>query len=203
MNQDEIDSALEGIERETDSNVRAVLTAALVSELFREEGFEPVVVGGSAIEVYTEGAYRSGDVDLCFSGPSRPDLETRAQIMRNRLHAKGSLRTWQIGGQFIDLLGELETVSHKSLRSLETPLGEIVLMPVEELIAERVFVARGWQSPNEDAEICARKLINWALQQPVSVDWDEVERIAKLPVYDCADHLAAIKSEVEAQIGKE
>lgn len=201
MTDKEIAEALATIESLEDSSEKAILLAALVSEIFREAGFEPVIVGGSAIEIYTEGAYRSGDVDICFSGLPRPNLEERSQLMKERLKAQGSLRTWKVAGHFVDLLGELETVSEKSLKLLDTPLGEVVLMPIEELIAERVFIARGWQSPNEEAEACVRKLIATALTSDFSVDWKEAERIAALPVYDCLNHMIDLRVEVEKDLG--
>ena len=52
----EIISALALIRQETDLNAKALLLAALVSELSRVRGFEPVVVGGSAIVVHTDRA---------------------------------------------------------------------------------------------------------------------------------------------------
>jgi hypothetical protein len=73
----EITSALAVIRQETDLNAKALLMAGLVSELFRERGFEPVVVGGSAIEFYTDGAYMSGDTDICWTGWPQPDEEQR------------------------------------------------------------------------------------------------------------------------------
>jgi hypothetical protein len=42
-----------------------LLLAGVVSEFFREREFEPVVVGGSAIAFYTDGAYMSGDTNIC------------------------------------------------------------------------------------------------------------------------------------------
>ncbi|WP_461783421.1 hypothetical protein [Prosthecobacter sp.] len=73
----EITSALDVIRAETDLNAKALLMAGLVSELFRERGFEPVVVGGSAIEFYTDGAYMSGDTDICWAGLWPPTPEQR------------------------------------------------------------------------------------------------------------------------------
>lgn len=61
----EINTALDLVRQEPDLNATALLLAGLISELFRERGFEPVVVGGSAIEFYTDGAYMSGDTDIC------------------------------------------------------------------------------------------------------------------------------------------
>ncbi len=67
----EITAALGIIRAETDLSAKALLLAGLVSELFRERGFEPVVVGGSAIEFYTDGAYMSGDTDICWGCVAR------------------------------------------------------------------------------------------------------------------------------------
>ncbi len=39
---------------------RALKLSGLVTSLFRESGFGLVVVGGSAVEFYTEGDYMSG-----------------------------------------------------------------------------------------------------------------------------------------------
>lgn len=51
-----ITAALQDIRRERDQNVKAQKLASLVSSLFRQRGIELVVVGGSAIEFYTDGA---------------------------------------------------------------------------------------------------------------------------------------------------
>lgn len=67
MTADEIAAALKLVREEIDLNSKSLLLAGLVSELFRERGFEPVVVGGSAIEFYTDGAYMSGDTDICWA----------------------------------------------------------------------------------------------------------------------------------------
>ena len=77
MNAADIQRALGLVRQESDLNARAMLFAGLVSELFREAGFEPVIVGGSAVEFYTDGAYMSGDTDICWAGWPIPSLEQR------------------------------------------------------------------------------------------------------------------------------
>ena len=47
----------------------------------RTDDVEPVVVGGSAIEFYTDGAYMSGDTDICWTGWPQPDNDQRREIM--------------------------------------------------------------------------------------------------------------------------
>ena len=71
MTLEAIQLALSDITAEADPTLRHLKLASLASAIFRERGIELVVVGGSAIEFYTEGAYASGDIDLCLLSPTR------------------------------------------------------------------------------------------------------------------------------------
>ena len=53
------------IEATGDLLERALKLAGLLATLFQECGYPLVVVGGSAVEFYTEGGYMSGDIDFC------------------------------------------------------------------------------------------------------------------------------------------
>ena len=120
----EITSALVMIRSETDLNAKALLMAGLVSELFRERGFEPVVVGGSAIEFYTDGAYMSGDTDICWTGWPMPNEEDREVIMRQipGIKSHGGVKSWGIDELWIDLLGEIDYRADKDCARVFTPL---------------------------------------------------------------------------------
>jgi len=103
-----IEAALADIRAEQDPTLKAQMLASLVSAAFRERGFELVVVGGSAIEFYTEGASASGDVDLCVLCPERPiPLRLRQEVM-GELGGEGGPRSWEVAGLFVDLLGVVE-----------------------------------------------------------------------------------------------
>ncbi len=52
---------------------RLVALGALTARL-AADGIEPILVGGCALEVYTEGGYTTGDVDLAL--PTRPEVDT-------------------------------------------------------------------------------------------------------------------------------
>lgn len=81
-----------------------------------------MVVGGSAVEFYTDGAYVSGDVDICFDG-RLPAPRERVSV----LAAAGdpvSIRSWNVAGVIVDLLGRLETSARGPLQRL----GEIRLI---------------------------------------------------------------------------
>jgi len=82
MTAEDIRRALDDITAEVDPTLKHLKLASLISAGSRERGIELVVVGGSAIEFYTEGAYVSGDLDLCLISPTRLE-STRSQACRS------------------------------------------------------------------------------------------------------------------------
>jgi hypothetical protein len=60
-----IRAALQDISAEKDATLKSLKLASLCSTLWGERGVELVVVGGSAIEILTDGAYASGGLDMC------------------------------------------------------------------------------------------------------------------------------------------
>lgn len=203
MTSEAIQRAVQMIEQEQDTNVKQLLLAALVSELFRGKGFEPVIVGGSAIEFYTDGAYMSGDVDICWAGTRSPSEDDCLSVMQFIPGAKSNGgRCWQVQGLWVDLLGELNSLSNCGASKLPTPLGSVVLIAVEDLLAGRVFSARKWTGFNAEEDQCARKLMSTVLSGGVRIDWDEARRIAASPKYDCLADFQAMRAEVEAELAK-
>src|SRR6266542_3877584 len=134
MTLDAIQRALADITTESDLTLKHLKLASLISAVFRERGFELVVVGGSAIEFYTEGAYVSGDLDLCVASASQPlTVLTRQQTM-GALGAIGGPRSWQVAGVYADVLGAFENLARSITRRLAGPSGEVWIAPVEELL---------------------------------------------------------------------
>ena len=200
MTRDQIQSALADITAETDPPLKHLKMASLVSAIFRERGIELVVVGGSAIEFYTEGAYVSGDLDLCLIPPSRIDLRTRQELM-GLLGAKGGPRNWQVAGQFVDVLGEVETLAHIPFEELSAPYGPVKLVCPEELLVERVLISV-YPQRHEPAADCARKLIAVALQGHVELNWQEVQRLADRPEYGILPALQELVRTVADELRK-
>src|ERR1017187_2697212 len=117
MNAKKVRTAVADVAGDTDPTRKAAKLASLCSALFRERGVELVVVGRPAIELLTEGAYTSGDVDLFR--PTPPSLPLRGpQELIGRLAAQGGPRSWQVAGAFVDLLGLLESLARTPLRKL-------------------------------------------------------------------------------------
>ena len=201
MEQEAIQAALREIAAETDATLKSLRLASLCSAMFRDAGVEIVVVGGSAIEFYTEGAYTSGDLDLCLVSPGSLSLRRRQELM-GKLQAEGGPRSWRVAGLFVDLLGHVENFARTQRREIAGPYGLVQVFQPEDLLVERVLVST-YPSPNEEARDCARKLLAVALRGQLEMDWQEVRRLAALPEYDnlaVCEHLVA---EVSDEIGIE
>jgi len=198
----DLESALAMVRQETDLSAKSLLLAGIVSELFRERGFEPVVVGGSAIEFYTDGAYMSGDTDICWAGWPTPTLEQREEIMAQipGIKSRGG-KSWSYDGLWVDLLGEVDYRAEKELVKFMTPVGPVVLIPVEDALVGRVYAARRWVNGyDEKDDNCAKKLMSAALSGSVPIDWDEALRVANSPKYNCVKEFNDVRTEVESEL---
>ena len=189
-----IESAKSDILATEDLLERALKLSGLVTTLFAEKGYRLVVVGGSAVEFYTEGGYMSGDIDFCrfLSRPIPPRL---AQDVMAKLGATGGPRSWRVLGLFVDLLGYLENESTSPKRRLETPYGPIEIIPPELVLVERVLGAYS-PAPSEEAALVAKKMMATSLSDP-TFDWTEAERLANLPDFRILPELQAMRKEVQ------
>ena len=190
MTDDEIALARADIEATADLLARAMKLSGLVTTLFQERGFPLVVVGGSAVEFYTEGGYMSGDIDFCRktlkSVPPR-----LMQGIAERLGGKGLGRNWLICGLYVDLLGLLESETMLSERIVRTPYGDVRILPPELALVERILFAE------QDAEcvLSARQMMAAALKD-AAFDWVEAERLADLPDFKVLSQLKALRKEL-------
>ena len=190
MTLEEIKKAKCDIEATADLLERAMKLSGLVTTLFQERGFPLVVVGGSAVEFYTEGGYMSGDIDFCRKTLKAVPPRLMQEIAES-LGGKGLGRNWLICGLYVDLLGVLETESALPERTLETPYGTVRILPPELALVERILYAE------QDAECVAsaRQMMASALAD-ASFDWAEAKRLAALPDFAVAEQLETLKREI-------
>jgi len=181
MDKRKIEGAVAEISAEQDATVKSLKLASLCSALWSERGVQLVVVGGAAIEILTEGAYVSGDLDLCYATRATLPMRERQEVM-GLLGARGGPRSWQVAGMFVDVLGPVESFARTPFRRVEGPYGEVLVMKPEDLLVERALVAV-YPGENQTARDCAIKLIGVILGGALAVDWNEVRRVANLPEY--------------------
>src|SRR5438477_10255251 len=147
-----IKKAVAEISAEKDPTLKSMKLASLCSALWMERGVELVVVGGSAIEFLTEGAYASGDLDMCHITAATLPIRDRQEVM-GLLHAEGGPRNWKVAGMYFDLLGPAESFARTPYRKLEAPYGSVLVMKPEDLLVERVLVSI-YPQPHPAARDC-------------------------------------------------
>lgn len=199
MDSEVIQKGLADISAEQDPTLKSLKLASLCSALWRERGVELVVVGGSAIEFLTDGAYASGDLDLCHTTGATLPIRERQELM-GLLGAKGGPRNWQVAGMFLDLLGPAESFARTLYREVEAPYGPVIVMKAEDLLVERVLISV-YPQPDQTARDCSRALIAVALRNQVAMNWSEVRRVAQLPEYrnlkECEDLVQQVADELK------
>jgi hypothetical protein len=194
----DIPNALADISATRNLLERSLKLTGLISTIFHAKGYNLVVVGGAAIEFYTEGDYMSGDIDLCRTNAAPIPLKQQ-QTLLGELQATGGPRSFKICNLFIDLLGFLENEAHTPFQKVESPYGIITLVPPEMLLIERVLVA-AYPQPDQHSRQCAKTLLSAMVSGRIgAIDWDEVTRLASDPRYDILDEVHALKLEVERE----
>ena len=190
MTDDEIMAAQSDIEATADLLARAMKLSGLVSTLFQERGFPLVVVGGSAVEFYTEGGYMSGDIDFCRKTLKAVPPRLMQEIAE-RLGGTGLGRNWLVCGLYVDLLGLLESETTLAERIVKTPYGDVRILPPELALVERILFAE------QDVEcIPSAKQMMAAALRDATFDWDEAERLANLPDFRVCDALRKLREEL-------
>ncbi len=190
----EIEGAIADITSTDDLLERALKLSGLVSTLFADVGFRLVVVGGSAVEFYTEGGYMSGDIDFCRRDVPHIPLRLAQDVMA-KLRATGGPRSWQVCGLFVDMLGFLENESTSPMRTVDTPYGPITLVPRELVLVERVLAAY-YPQTSVEALKTAQQMMASSLEDPF-MDWVEVERLADLNDFKVLREVQCLKAEVK------
>ena len=198
MTDEAIAAAKADIEATGDLLERALKLSGLVTTLFAERGFPLVVVGGSAVEFYTEGGYMSGDIDFCRKTLKAIPPRIMQEVVA-KLGGKGVARSWFVCGLYVDLLGVLESESTKPNRELETPYGTVSVIPPELALVERVLFA--YCPPTAECVPSARQMMVAALKDD-RFDWTEAERLADSPDFKILDEFKRLKQEMSDELAK-
>jgi hypothetical protein len=164
MNGEEVDFAL------ARASSRAERLLWLAAMLRTETGGPVVIVGGSAIEVYTSDAYVSGDLDLVGDRPRLIEALERWGFKKSgRLWAKSALEAW------VDPVGPTYNGDEARLKDVLTPFGPVQLASVEDLIGKRLIEAKVWPGSSVWAFDQAMML---AAEFEEELDWDYTALVA-------------------------
>lgn len=156
--------------------------------LAHESRSDVVIVGGSAIEVYTRGGYVSGDIDV------RADKKAVQRVLAVwGFQDEGRLWIRSDWGIAIDVVGDRYSGDPYRATTISTPYGPVRIAVVEDLFVKRLASAKHWRVPAalEEAGLL------W-MDYEASMDIEYLERQARS--YDVLDLLAAFrKGETESR----
>jgi len=145
-----LEEALSRIKEETNELKKMLLFMAWLNKKLKETGIKtlPILVGGSAVELYTFGHYVSGDIDLV--------AQNRDEI-KNILLSTGLFR--EVGrifvseelGIFVDIPDNVLAGSYEKIRTIKIPEleAEIKVIGVEDLIIDRLNACIFWRSQSD------------------------------------------------------
>jgi hypothetical protein len=124
-----------------ESVVRTASLAAWIQNLYEDETTTPVLVGGAAVELYTQGAYTTGDLDLVGSvtrGVARA-LEGAGFERHGRhwIHEDAQV--------FVEFPGESLEPEERALW-LDIGGVRLLVISVEDLLVDRLGAWEYWQS---------------------------------------------------------
>lgn len=161
---------------------RRLYFAALLGREVANVKAPPIIVGGSAIELYSQGSYVSGDIDLV--GPRK---ELIAVLERWGFRRDG--RLWHRADLEIavDLVGSDYTGDIQRTREIYTPFGPVLVAAVEDLLVKRLASAKHWRIPND-----IEQALLLAVAYDRELDWNYVEELSGR--YHVADLLGSLRA---------
>lgn len=140
---------LEEILEKGESHLEVMLKVnALLTEAMSQAGLRPIVVGGLAVEIYTQGDYTTRDIDWVLSGRDRAGeiLEqlgfSKERGERHWFRERGNLAI-EIPDSF--LAGREDHITEIELRSGR----KIFVIGIEDLIMDRIRSCIHWDSSSD------------------------------------------------------
>lgn len=120
---------------------QVAMAASIISQAFDTVGLRSTLVGGSAIEVYAPGIFKSGDIDLVIESPRGETVRDRLDGVFSSLGFTRVGRHWKRGDLFVEVPSSSLDENPERVR-----VGHFVLNIVskESLLADRVVGFKWW-----------------------------------------------------------
>lgn len=157
---------------------RAARLAAIIAEALRPTGRDPVLVGGAAVEFYTQGGYTTSDIDMVTDGGK--DLADTMKVLGFEKFGKDFVD--RKNGIYIEFPGSSLKASEKT-RKIRVGARTFRIISLEDLIVDRLNAFKFWRSLVDGANALMllelgdaddRRLKKRALEEGV---WDVLESL--------------------------
>ncbi len=130
-----------------DGPERTTAIVAWIQSLFTESAQVPVLVGGGAVEIFTGGAYTTGDLDFVGSVPKA----IGTILENNGFESAGRHWIHREGQVFVEFPGSSLGPNERPFRY--TAFGhDIILVSIEDLLVDRLGAWEYWKSGVDGAQ---------------------------------------------------
>jgi hypothetical protein len=164
---------------------RAITIGSIIAEALRTVGQDPVLVGGAAVEFYTQGGYSTSDIDMVTEGG------------RDLINVMEELGFERIGKDFINSSLKIYiefpgSALGPSERYSKIKIGDkyLKIISVEDLIIDRLCAYKFWQSMIDGVN--ALLLLELAEIE----DFHLKQRAKEEDVLDVLDYVQKIKEDI-------
>ncbi len=168
---------MENIFKIKDPTKRKIKFIALLSkEILKKGGNAPIVVGGEALEIYTQGSYTTGDIDL-----KAPKKILESLLKKYNFKKKGRIWFNEELEIYIDWQGEKLDEGKEAEKRVNTILVEkdmeIKVISYEDLIVDRLNAFKWWQ--DSDSFMWAKVLYKAKEEIGEEIDINYLKKRAK------------------------
>ncbi|MCX9085229.1 MAG: hypothetical protein OIN87_10590 [Candidatus Methanoperedens sp.] len=118
---------------------------SLLTRETEQKNVKPVVVGGSAVDFYTNGVFQSNDIDIIGS------RKIIGETLENIFGFKRSGRHWideQIG-IFVEVPGDHLAGSKDKITTMTVEGEKVYIIGIEDLIIDRMAACQEWKSETD------------------------------------------------------
>jgi hypothetical protein len=121
---------------------QVAMVTSIVAAAFESAGMRVTLVGGSAIELYAPGIFKSGDIDLVIEAMKGPSQRDRLDPVFASLGFERSGRHWKRGELFVEVPSlQLEDPSEV----IRVGQFQVRILSKEILLADRVVGFKHWR----------------------------------------------------------
>ncbi|HSI83661.1 MAG TPA: hypothetical protein VK970_07740 [Candidatus Methylacidiphilales bacterium] len=193
-----IQESLEKITATEDRTDRLTMLAGLISTLMKIKGVKLALTGNFAYERYVNAVGSENDLELApYAGKLTPRLVQ--EIFAEQLGAEGQLWEWAIADIRIRLAADVQTTHRDLCREYKSEFGSFRILPIEELIAERVVAAFfPFEQPRAREE--AKTLLMYGLSDTIPINWELLQEICSSEGYFTGDRLGTLRAEAKTDL---
>jgi hypothetical protein len=145
-----------------DGPARTAAVVAWIQGLFADEQVTPVLVGGAAVELYSAGAYTTGDIDLVGSVTRPVERELRAAGFERH----GRHWVHEAAQVFVAFPGDALDEDERAVwREIEEQ--RVRIISAEDLLVDRLGAWQYWRSSVDGVNAL---LLWWALEDTIDLE---------------------------------